>query len=141
MPDGLTTPPNWTRDDPEWEEDAGRKYDPRAVVEYEHIDEALRVVLAPARVPESVAEDGRGYRVDVRYGTAETGLDTDELAAVPSLADAHDVAEDFMRLYTEFGAGGDRTDRIVEDIARAKDRTWRDDHDAVTGDVHDSVRA
>ncbi|WP_435099829.1 hypothetical protein [Halarchaeum sp. P4] len=141
MTDGLTTPPNWTRDDPDWEEDAGRKYDPRSVVEYEHLDQPLRVVLAPARVPERVVADERGYRVDVRHGTAEEGLDTYELAAVPTLADAHDVAEDFMRLYTEFGAGGVRVERVIEDVARAKDETWHEDHDAATGDVHEPVTA
>ncbi|MFB6078778.1 MAG: hypothetical protein ABEJ80_07360 [Halarchaeum sp.] len=141
MTEGLTVPPNWTRDDPDWEEDAGRKYDPRAVVEYEHLDHPLRVVLAPARVPDTVAADARGYRVDVRHGTLSTDLETYELAAVPALADAHDVAADFMRLYTEFGAHADHTDRVVEDVARAKADVWERQHDAATGDSpRDHVR-
>ncbi|GAD52829.1 hypothetical protein MBEHAL_1589 [Halarchaeum acidiphilum MH1-52-1] len=141
MSDGLTVPPNWTRDDPDWEEDAGRKYDPRAVVEYAHLDQPLRLVLAPARVPAAVADDERGYRVDIRYGSVDTSLETYEIAAVPSLADAHAVAADFMRLYTEFGAGGDHVARVIEDIARTKEDAWTDAHDAVTGDITEPALA
>lgn len=141
MSDGLTVPPNWTRDDPDWEEDVGRKYDPRTVVEYEHLDQPLRIVLSPSRVPPAVADDERGYRVDVRYGTAETSIETYELAAVPSLSEAHAVAEDFMRLYTEFGAGGDRVGRVIADIARTKEEAWAATYDALIGDVTDHVLA
>ena len=141
MSDGLTVPPNWTRDDPDWAEDVGRKYDPRTVVEYEHLDHPLRLVLSPSRVPADVADDERGYRIDVRYGDVETSIETFELAAVPSLSEAHGVAADFMRLYTEFGAGGDRVGRVVEDIVALKADAWESDHDALVGDVRTTALA
>jgi len=129
--DGLTVPPNWRHDDPDFEEDVGRKYDPHAVVEYEHVDLPLNLVLAPGRVPPNVDDSGRGYRVDLRYGSGPEDVTTIEIAAVPSLADAHGVAEDLMRLFTEFYTADARIDRIVDDIAETKAGTWRDEHDAV----------
>ncbi|GAA0646782.1 hypothetical protein [Salarchaeum japonicum] len=131
MSDGLTVPPNWRHDDPEYEEDVGRKYDPHPVIEYEHIDRDIWVVLAPGRVPDRVDDSNKGYRVDLRHGSGPEDVTTIQIAAVPSLADAHHVAEDLMRLFTEFHTGGARIDRVVDDIAASKADAWRAEADAV----------
>ncbi|MFC7167750.1 hypothetical protein [Halospeciosus flavus] len=72
MQDELRVPPNWRRDDPDFSEDVARKYDPHAVVEYEHRDLNVWLVLAPGRVPPRIADDERGYRIELRHGEERT---------------------------------------------------------------------
>lgn len=131
MPEGMTVPPNWTRDDPDWEEDAARKYDPHAVVEYEHVDQSLWLILSPGPVPEHVAEDERGYRIDARWGDEPGDYTTIQIAVTPTLGTAHAVAEDVMRLYTEFYTDDTDVDRLLDHIAGLKTDDWQDEHDAV----------
>lgn len=88
-------------------------------------------MLAPGRVPDYVDESNRGYRVDLRHGHGPDGLTTIQIAAVPSLADASHVAEDLMRLFTEFYTGRTSIDRVVDDVVETKADHWRVEADAV----------
>ncbi|GGL51685.1 hypothetical protein [Halocalculus aciditolerans] len=131
MTEGMSVPPNWTHDDPDWGEDVGRKYDPHAVVEYEHVDLDLWLVLAPGRVPERVADDERGYRIDARWGDEPGDYTTLQLAVTPDLASAHAVAADVMRLFTEFYAPDADIARLLDRVAGIKTDDWQAEHDAV----------
>ncbi|MFC7201737.1 hypothetical protein [Halospeciosus flavus] len=129
MQDELRVPPNWRRDDPDFSEDVARKYDPHAVVEYEHRDLNVWLVLAPGRVPPRIADDERGYRIELRHGEG-TDTTTHDVALVETLGEAHDVAEDVMRLFGEFYTADTDIDRLVEDLVDQKFDDWQASHDA-----------